>query len=128
MSGNGIAIIGAGMIGAAHANGYRTYLPRFAARIPGLRLAQVCDSNGGLAKGLAETWGFEETVDDWRKVLADPEIGIISICLPNFLHAEVAAAALEAGKHVMCEKPLAMSPTTPLLVKIGMSQCAGLRR
>lgn len=102
----GIAIIGAGMIGAAHASGYRTHLPR-----TGLdaRLATVCDMSEAQAGALARSWGFEGTATDWRGVIADPEIGIVSVCLPNFLHGEVARAALEAGKHVLCEKPLAIT-------------------
>lgn len=109
MSNLEIAIIGAGMIGGAHANGYRTYLPRLAGKLPGARLSIVCDANEALAKSLAETWGFERTAGDWRQVVEDPAIGIVSVCLPNFLHAEVAEAALRAGKHVICEKPLAVT-------------------
>ena len=107
MATNGIAIIGAGMIGAAHAAGYRTYLPRLAS-LSG-RLDTVCDVNADLAAKLAGTWGFARTSSDWRAVLADPEISIVSICLPNFLHTEVTQAALKAGKHVLCEKPLALN-------------------
>ncbi len=107
MATNGIAVIGAGMIGAAHAAGYRTYLPR----IEGLsaRLDVVCDANAELAAKLARNWGFARTVADWRAVVDDPEIGIVSVCLPNFLHTEVTQAALRAGKHVLCEKPLALT-------------------
>jgi predicted dehydrogenase len=104
---NGIAIIGAGMIGAAHAAGYRTHLPRVAAL--GATLDVVCDVNIEAAGKLASTWGFDRTAADWQAVLADTSIGIVSICLPNFLHTEVAQAALRAGKHVLCEKPLALS-------------------
>jgi len=111
---NGIAIIGAGMIGAAHAFGYRNYLPRFRGRLAGLRLDTVCDANEMLARQMADTYGFERIITDWRAVLADPKIGIVSICLPNFLHAEVTAAALEAGKHVICEKPLALNAANAL--------------
>jgi predicted dehydrogenase len=104
---NGIAVIGAGMIGAAHAAGYRTYAPR----VEGLsaRLDTVCDANAELAARLARNWGFPRAVGDWRAVIDDPEIGIVSVCLPNFLHTEVTRAALKAGKHVLCEKPLALS-------------------
>lgn len=105
----GIAVIGAGMIGGAHANGYRTYLPRMAERLPGAHLAVVCDADANLATSLARTWGFERIASDWKQVIADPGIGIVSICLPNFLHVEVAQAALSAGKHVICEKPLALN-------------------
>ncbi|RCW86778.1 Gfo/Idh/MocA family protein [Paracoccus lutimaris] len=106
MSPKGIAIIGAGMIGAAHAAGYRQYAHRFAAGA--IRLKTVCDMNPALAQDLAAKYGFQGTASDWTAVVADPEIDILSICLPNFLHAEVTQAALVAGKHVLCEKPLAL--------------------
>lgn len=105
----GIGIVGAGMIGAAHAFGYRTHLPRFTARLPGLTLDTVADPNEALAARLAGTFGFARTARDWNEVIADPRIGIISVALPNFLHVEAVEAALNAGKHVLCEKPLALS-------------------
>ncbi|MCP4386321.1 MAG: Gfo/Idh/MocA family oxidoreductase [Hyphomicrobiales bacterium] len=107
MVGNGIAIVGAGMIGAAHAAGYRTHLPRFAKL--GATMDVVCDVNVDAASKMASTWGFDRTAADWRAVMADASIGIVSVCLPNFLHTEVAQTALRAGKHVLCEKPLALS-------------------
>jgi predicted dehydrogenase len=103
-----VAIIGAGVIGAAHAFGYRNNIPRFTEKLPGLRLAVVCDANKALASTMASTYGFEEVALDWKAVLVDESIGIISVCLPNFLHAEVTEAAIKAGKHVICEKPLAV--------------------
>lgn len=112
MTGSAIAVIGAGMIGAAHAFGYKVAIDRFSRKIRGLRLKTVCDANGELAASMAATWGFETIVSDWKSVLADPDIGIVSICLPNFLHAEVTLAALAAGKHVICEKPLALDAAT----------------
>lgn len=116
MGGNAIAIIGAGMIGAAHAFGYRSNIGRFSNKIAGIRLKTVCDGNQALASTLALNWGFEETASDWKAVLADPEIGIVSICLPNFLHVEVTRAALASGKHVICEKPLALNSADALIV------------
>ncbi|MGO4623889.1 Gfo/Idh/MocA family protein [Ensifer sp. 2YAB10] len=112
MTGSAIAVIGAGMIGAAHAFGYKVAIDRFSRKIRGLRLKTVCDANGELAASMAATWGFETIASDWKSVLADPDIGIVSICLPNFLHAEVTLAALAAGKHVICEKPLALDAAT----------------
>lgn len=107
MPASGIAIVGAGMIGAAHASGYRQHIARF----PGLgaTLDTVCDASPAQAGKLAATWGFGRTASDWRAVIEDPAIGIVSVCLPNFLHTEVTQAALRAGKHVLCEKPLALS-------------------
>jgi len=62
-----------------------------------------------LAAKLARNWDFARTVADWRAVIDDAEIGVVSVCLPNFLHTEVTQAALNAGKHVPCEKPLALT-------------------
>lgn len=105
---NGIAVIGAGMIGAAHSFGYRANVPKFSADLPGLRLKTVCDGNIDLAKDAARTFGYEHCATEWQAVIADPEVAIISVCLPNFLHALVTREALAAGKHVLCEKPLAL--------------------
>ena len=71
MKKNGIAVIGAGMIGAAHASGYRLQLPRFAGRIDGIHLATVCDRDRGLAERMAATYGFGKVTDDWKAVMAE---------------------------------------------------------
>lgn len=105
----GIGLVGAGMIGAAHAFGYRTHMSKYASRLSGLRLTTVADPNESAARHLAETFGFSRTVQDWKDVIADPDVGIISVALPNFLHVEAVEAALAAGKHVLCEKPLALT-------------------
>jgi predicted dehydrogenase len=106
MSFKGIAIIGAGMIGAAHAAAYRQFAHRFGDGSGKLDI--VCDVNGEMAHTLARNWGFERTSSDWNAVITDPDIDIVSVCLPNYLHTEVTLAALRAGKHVLCEKPLAL--------------------
>jgi len=106
MSFKGIAIIGAGMIGAAHAAGYRQFAHRFGKGSG--KLDMVCDVNADMARNLAANWGFERTASDWKAVIADPNIDVVSVCLPNYLHTEVTLAALTAGKHVLCEKPLAL--------------------
>lgn len=109
MDQHGIAVIGAGMIGAAHAAGYRSHLPRFRNRGLELRLATICDEREDLANAVADAYGFAAAATDWRKVIADAGVKIISVALPNFLHSEVVGAALAARKHVLCEKPLALS-------------------
>ncbi|EPC4490668.1 Gfo/Idh/MocA family protein [Serratia liquefaciens] len=105
----GIAVIGAGMIGAAHASGYRAHQSRMANDKVTFRLHTLCDAREDAARELARVWGFEQVATDWRKVINDPEIDIVSVALPNFVHAEVVSAALAAGKHVLCEKPLALT-------------------
>ncbi|WP_024844320.1 Gfo/Idh/MocA family protein [Paracoccus pantotrophus] len=107
MTQKGIAIIGAGMIGGAHASGYRQFAHRFGDG--GMVLHTICDMNEDLARDLAWTYGFQAVASDWKQVIADSGIDIVSVCLPNFLHTEVTGAALAAGKHVLCEKPLALT-------------------
>ncbi len=109
MEKKGIAVIGAGMIGAAHASGYRAQLPRFLKREPGLHLSTVCDANQKAAQALAAGYGFPRVSLRWQEVVAEDSIRILSVALPNFLHEEVTYAALSAGKHVICEKPLALT-------------------
>ncbi len=101
-----IGLIGSGFMGKAHAFGYTT-----AARVfdlpfePELRmLADVTPEAAGRA---AAALGFARATADWRALVADPEIDVVSITAPNALHKEMALAAVAAGKHVHCEKPLA---------------------
>lgn len=107
MTSKGIAIIGAGMIGGAHASAYRQFAHRFGDGVMALR--SVCDMNAGQAREMARKYGIPEIATDWKAVIADPAVHVVSVCLPNFLHTEVTQAALAAGKHVLCEKPLALS-------------------
>jgi predicted dehydrogenase len=105
----GIAVIGGGMIGGAHAFAYlaqHTVLPLRDRRV---RLVKAVDSDVHAAQALARRFGFEEASVDWAEILTDTRIAAVSVALPNFLHYEVAKALLLAGKHVLCEKPLAMS-------------------
>jgi predicted dehydrogenase len=106
----GVAVIGGGMIGGAHAFAYmaqHTVLPILSRRV---RLVKAVDSDIHAAKALAQRFGFENAGTNWKEILSDSRIGVVSIALPNFLHYEVAKALLQAGKHVLCEKPLAVSP------------------
>lgn len=76
---------------------------------PAPHLHCLVDSNAKTARKLAAAWGFENSGDDWRTLCADPAIDVVDICTPNHLHMEMALAAIEAGKHVYCEKPLALT-------------------
>lgn len=71
-----------------------------------VRLKTVCDLNLPLAEKVKERYGYEQAVSDYRLLLEDPEIEVIDIVLPPFLHTSIAIEAMEAGKHVICEKPL----------------------
>lgn len=95
-----IGTVGAGYAAYLHGNGYE--------KVSGIsvRLKTVCDLNLDLAKKVQECYGYEQTSCDYRELLADPEIDVIDIVLPPFLHTKIAMEAMEAGKHVICEKPL----------------------
>ena len=93
-------IIGLGFIGPAHMEALlRTGLSQIVA---------VADTNEQLARSCAAKFNVPEVYSDYRQLLLNPEINVVHICTPNYLHYEIAKAALEAGKHVVCEKPLAI--------------------
>jgi predicted dehydrogenase len=104
----GIGLIGTGFMGKAHAIAYRTALSAFP-DIPAPRLVAVADVDAEAAKKAAHQYGFESATGDWKALLANPAIHVVSITTPNSFHKEMALAAIAAGKHVHCEKPL--SPT-----------------
>ena len=104
-----VAVIGAGMAGRSHANGYRQANTIHGGGLPRIRLAAIADMNLELAQSVADRYGFEKAVGSWQEVAEDPTIDAVSIVVGNSLHREIAEAMLTAGKHVLCEKPLAAS-------------------
>lgn len=101
-----IAMIGNGFMGAAHSQGWRT-APRFFDLPAHPDMAVVVGRNPQKNAQLAHTWGWSEASEDFEAVIARDDIDVVDIVTPGHLHAEMAIAALEAGKHVLCEKPLA---------------------
>ncbi|HTF54214.1 MAG TPA: Gfo/Idh/MocA family oxidoreductase [Pseudonocardia sp.] len=104
-----VAVIGAGMAGRAHAAGYRNVNTVFGAGLPPVRLAAIADTNTELGQDAARRYGFEKALPSWEAVAEDPTIDAVSIVVGNALHRPIAEALLAAGKHVLCEKPLAGS-------------------
>jgi predicted dehydrogenase len=104
-----VAVIGAGMAGRSHAAGYRQVNTVFGEGLPPVRLAAIADANEPLARDAARRYGFEKAVSSWEEVVAESSIDAISIVVGNSLHRPIAEAAISAGKHVLCEKPLAGS-------------------
>ncbi|WP_344780184.1 Gfo/Idh/MocA family oxidoreductase [Gordonia caeni] len=105
----GVAVIGMGWMGAVHARAYtrlRQHYPD-SARYP--RLIAVADDVPGRAEAGAQQYGAGRAYSDWRDLLADPEIEAVSVTVPNFLHAEIGTAVLEAGKHLWIEKPVGLT-------------------
>ena len=109
----GIGIIGTGFMGKAHAFAYRVALAAFP-DIPVPRLEMIADVNHDLAAKAAHQYGFARASDNWRELVNDPRIDVVSITTPNTLHREMALAAIAAGKHVHCEKPLSPSLASSL--------------
>ncbi|SNR36027.1 Gfo/Idh/MocA family protein [Blastococcus mobilis] len=104
-----VAVIGAGMAGRSHAAGYRQVNTVFGEGLPPIRLAAVADANETLARDAARRYGFEKAVFSWEEIVEDPTIDAVSIVVGNALHRPIAEALIAAGKHVLCEKPLAGS-------------------
>jgi predicted dehydrogenase len=105
----GVAVIGAGMAGRAHCAGYRTAPTLFDPPLPPIRYAAVVDANEDVAKDAAGRYGYERHGTDWRELLDADDVQVVSVVVANHLHREIVEALLGAGKHVLCEKPLAAS-------------------
>ena len=94
-----VAVIGAGRIGKLHANNLKT-------RVPGAELVAVSDVYEPAAKELAENLGIPYFTNDYKKVLADPDVDAVFICSSTDTHSPISIEAARAGKHIFCEKPI----------------------
>lgn len=101
----GVALIGYAFMGRAHSQAWRTVGAAF--EVPDVARKVIVGRDEQAVSEAADRLGWEEHATDWREVIARADVDIVDICTPGFLHAEIAIAALEAGKHVLCEKPLA---------------------
>jgi predicted dehydrogenase len=107
MSEIGVGLIGTGFMGKCHALAFRAVKAVFA-DIPPPRLELIADVDAKATERAAATFGFARWTTDWHSLIADPAVDVVAITTPNFLHQEMAMAAIAAGKHVYCEKPLAL--------------------
>src|SRR5205823_1792994 len=105
----GGAVSGAGMAGRAHAAGYRSATTVFEPGLPDVRLVAIADLNEKFATDAARRYGYERAESSWQAIAEAPDIDAVSVVVANSLHREIAEALLAAGKHVLCEKPLAPS-------------------
>ena len=103
----GVAVIGGGMAGRAHAAAYRTASTLFGLDRPAVRLVAVADVNRALAEDAARRYGYRRAEAGWEAVAAAPDVNAVSVAAANQLHREIVEGLLAAGKHVLCEKPLA---------------------
>ena len=102
-----VGLVGYGFMGRTHSNAYKRVNDFFDLPYRPV-LKAVCGRDQAAAQAFADRWGYESVETDWRKVVERKDIDAIDICTPNNTHAEIAIAAAEAGKMILCEKPLAM--------------------
>jgi predicted dehydrogenase len=109
----GVAVIGAGMAGRAHIAGYRAASTltggAYGDDLPPVRLVAVADTHEPFAVAAAHRYGYERAETSWQAVAAADDVDVVSVVVANHLHREIVEGLLAAGKHVLCEKPLAPS-------------------
>jgi predicted dehydrogenase len=103
----GVAVIGAGMAGRAHAAGYRSASTVYGEGLPEIRLAAIADVNPAFAADTARRFGYERPEPGWEAVAAADDVDVVSVVVANPLHRRIVEGLLDAGKHVLCEKPMA---------------------
>lgn len=101
----GVAMIGYAFMGKAHSNAWRNVASFF--DVPAFEQKVLVGRDAGSVAEAAAKYGWAESATEWRSVIERDDIDIVDICAPGWMHAEIAIAALEAGKHVLVEKPLA---------------------
>ncbi len=105
-----VAVLGCGFMGRAHSNAYlqvNHFFPR--EHRPVLKACYAREEDREKLEEFAQRWGYESTETDWRKLVQRDDIDLVDVCVPNFMHHDVVIAAAEAGKMIVCEKPLAMN-------------------
>ncbi len=112
----GVGVIAMGWMGMTHSRAYSQVLNRFPEAEARPRLVTCADTDRERTLAACERFGFERSTGDWRQVLSDPEVEVVSITSPNAWHREMCLAAIEAGKHVFCEKPVGREPEETLEV------------
>ncbi|MFI6676233.1 Gfo/Idh/MocA family protein [Kribbella sp. NPDC050470] len=109
MNSLGVAVIGAGMVGRAHAAGYRAASQLYDLDLPEIRLVAIADAYEPFAVDGARRFRYERAETSWQAIAEAPDVDVVSVAIANELHRPVVEALLAAGKHVLCEKPLAPS-------------------
>jgi predicted dehydrogenase len=104
----GVAVVGYSFMGKAHSHAWRN-VGAFHPDVPGVRQQVLVGRDDAAVKEAAGRYGWSEAATDWRSVIERDDVDIVDICTPGNSHAEIAVAALAAGKHVLVEKPLANS-------------------
>ncbi len=106
----GVGVIGMGWMGQVHSRSYRAVGDRFHDQGIQARLVVCADDVRHRAEAAQARFGFHQSTTDWRRVVDHPQVDLVVIATPNFLHLEMVRAATGAGKHVFCEKPVGRTP------------------
>ncbi|MBW0093654.1 Gfo/Idh/MocA family oxidoreductase [Pseudonocardia sp. KRD-184] len=126
--GLGVGMVGHAFMGAAHSQAWRT-----AGRFFDLPLtpdmAVLCGRNAETARAAADRLGWRDVETDWKDLLTRDDVQLVDVCTPGDTHAEIAIAALDAGKHVLCEKPLAntVDEARAMVAAAQRAQASGVR-
>ncbi|WP_020683040.1 Gfo/Idh/MocA family protein [Marinobacterium rhizophilum] len=120
----GVGIIGTGFMGQSHALAYRAAAGIYPGSLNPVLVA-IADINEDALERARAQYGFNRSTTDWTALVADPDVEIVSITTPNTLHREQALAAIAAGKHVHCEKPIAPN-AADALVMMKAAEAAGV--
>lgn len=102
----GVAVVGFGWMGQAHTRAYSRVLHHFADVPVRPVLVAVADPEPGRASAAAAQYGFARATERWEDLLEDPDVGVVSVTAPNYLHRAIGAAVAAAGKHLWIEKPV----------------------
>lgn len=120
-----LGMLGCGFMGKCHSNAYRKIPYIYPAAGIRPRLLILCDKKADIVEREAARYGYEEFCTDWHDVVADPRVEVFDNCGPDPAHPEPCIAALEQGKHVICEKPLAIRPEDARRMRDAAAQARG---
>jgi predicted dehydrogenase len=120
-----VGLVGYAFMGAAHSQAWRTVNRVFDLPLR-VRMAAICGRDAANVAAAADRLGWDDHTTDWRELIARDDIDVIDVCTPGDSHAEITLAALAAGKHVMCEKPLA-NTVDEAREMVRAAQAAGVR-
>jgi predicted dehydrogenase len=109
MTGIGVGVVGFGWMGEVHTRAYQRLRHHYPHLPLNPALVSVADPEPGRADSAADRYGFARATEDWRDLVADPDVRAVSVTAPNFLHREIGVALSEAGKHIWIEKPVGLT-------------------
>lgn len=105
----GVGMIGYGFMGRAHSNAYAQVRRAFGPLTPDIELVSLAGRSEAAVAAAAERYGFLRHETDWRRTVADPDVALVNVCAWHDVHADASIDAARRGKHVVCEKPMALT-------------------